>query len=125
GPVRVDTPAHAQVLLVKMASPARTSERPEEAGPARKDTRNGEQLKRSVGDSPALGDDERAEEQDAGTPWVYPAVGNGRDIGRAPAQPPDAESRTTGGWEGSRGAIPVGPSDLLLRYSSSHTTSSP
>src|SRR5690606_15319960 len=94
-----------------MASPARTSERPEEAGPARKDPRNGEQLKRSVGDSPALGDDERAEEQDAGTPWVYPAVGNGRDIGRAPAQPPDAENRTSGGVEGSRGAIPVSPSD--------------
>src|SRR5690606_6837201 len=94
-----------------MASPARTSERPEEAGPARKDTRNGEQLKRGVGDSPALGDDERAEEQDAGTPWVYPAVGNGRDIGRAPAQPPDAENRTSGGVEGSRGAIPVSPSD--------------
>jgi hypothetical protein len=32
-------------------------------------------------------------------------------------QPPDAENRTSGGVEGSRGAIPVGPSDRSLSES--------
>jgi len=40
-------------------------------------------------------------------PWE-----TGDDIGCPPTQPPDAENRTSGGVEGSRGAIPVSPFDL-------------
>ena len=104
-------PTHAQMLLAKMAPPKRAAQRLEAAWTTRRNPRHGLQRERSVGDRPALGDDECAEEQDAETLWVYPAVGNGDDIGRPPTQPPDAENRTSGGVEGSRGAIPVSPSD--------------
>ncbi|MDO8544633.1 MAG: hypothetical protein Q7S40_29680, partial [Opitutaceae bacterium] len=46
--------------------------------------------------------------------WIHPAMdtNDGMQVTVACLQPPDAENRTSGGVEGSRGAILATPSDL-------------
>ena len=111
-PIRLYRRPHAQMFLAKMTPPKRAAQRPEAAGSVGRNPFHGLQRESRVGDLPAAGDDGCTEQQDAGTLWAYPAVGNGDDIGRPPTHQPDAEDRTSGGVEGSPGAIPVRPSDL-------------
>jgi len=40
----------------------------------------------------------------------------GRVCDPCPDQPPDAENRTSGGVEGTRGESPVSPSDRIMQW---------
>ncbi|MDO8544618.1 MAG: hypothetical protein Q7S40_29605, partial [Opitutaceae bacterium] len=53
--------------------------------------------------------------------WIHPAMdtNDGMQVTVACLQPPDAENRTSGGVEGSRGAILATPSDLPSRHPAS------
>jgi hypothetical protein len=44
-------------------------------------------------------------------PWNFAEAALEKNADHCRVQPPDAENRMSGGGEGSRGAIPVGPSN--------------
>src|SRR3990167_7124183 len=74
-PRRMGAPPHAQMLLVEMAPPARTNQRPAETGSQGSRPGDGLQRTRSVGNSQTLRDATSLEESDAQPLWVYTSMG--------------------------------------------------